>query len=79
MRQVNPVSQHVHVHVVYIGTSYLGHLNSGTTKFVPGKMLIGSLYMLPLLKAHLYSGEMDTVSRSRNQGLTSILGKPFLN
>ena len=36
------------------GTSSLGRLNSGTTKFVPGKMLIGSLYMLLLLKGHIY-------------------------
>ena len=26
------------VHVIYSGTSPLGHLNSGTTKFGPGKM-----------------------------------------
>ena len=35
-------------------------------------------YMLPLLKGHLYSGERDTFSRSQNQGLTSILGKPLV-
>ena len=40
----------------YSGTSPLGHLNSGTTRFGPGKMLIGPLYMLPGLQILLMSG-----------------------
>ena len=40
------------------------------------KMFTSSLYLLPLLKGHLYSGERDTFSRSRHPGLTSIQGTP---
>ena len=42
------------------------------TKFGPGKIQFSlSLYLLPLLKGHFYSGEIDTFWGSRNQGLTS--------
>ena len=61
-------------HVFYSGTSPLGHLYSGDITFGPGKMFIQSLYPLPLLKGHLYSGERDTFSGSRRPVLTSIQG-----
>ena len=34
-------------------------------------------FVTPLLKGHLYSGERDTFSWSRNPGLTSIQGTPY--
>lgn len=51
-----------------------GHLHSGETRFVPEKMFTQSLYLLPLLKGHLYLREKDTISRSQNPALTSIQG-----
>ena len=33
-----------------------------------------TFYLLPLLKGHLYSGERNTFSGSRNAALTSIQG-----
>ena len=44
------------------GDLSLGTLNSRDTKFGRGKMFIQSLYLLPLLKGQLYSGERDTFS-----------------
>ena len=60
----------------YSETSPLGPLNSGDTNFGPGKMFTLSLYLLPLMKGHLYSGERDTFSGSQNPSLTSIQGTP---
>ena len=51
----------------YSGTSPLGHLYSRDTKFGPGKMFTSSLYLLPLLKGHLYLGERDTFVGSKTQ------------
>ena len=67
--------------VYYNGTSPLAQetQNSGDTKFGPGKYkmpTLSLLYLLPLLKGHLYSGERDTFSESRNPGLTSIWVTP---
>ena len=45
---------------------FKGHLHAGITKFGLGKMFTKSLYLLPLLKEHLYSGERGTFSGSRN-------------
>ena len=42
------------------------------TQFGPGKTSTYSLYLLPLLMAHLYSEERNTTSGSQNPGLTSI-------
>ena len=47
-----------------------GHLHSGHTEL--GKMLSKSLYLLPLLRGLLYSGERNTFSGCRNLGLTFI-------
>ena len=51
----------------YSGTSPLGHLYSKDTKFGPGKMFTSSLYLLPLLKGHLYLGERKTFVGSKAQ------------
>ena len=60
----------------YSGASSLGHLYSRDTKYGPGKVFTKSLYLLPLLKKHLYSGERGTFSGPRHLGLTSIQGTP---
>ena len=44
------------------------------TRSGPDKMLAWSLFLLPVLKRHLYSGERGTISASRNPGITSIQG-----
>ena len=45
-------------------------------KFGPGKTSTWSLYLLPILKGHLYLRERDRFSWSWNLGLTSIQGTP---
>ena len=54
-------------------------LHSGDTKInlVPGKSPHNLCILFPLLKGHLYSGERDNFSRSRNLGLTSFQGTPW--
>ena len=46
-------------------------------KFGPGKTFTSSLYLLPLLNGHIYSGKRETCSGSRKPGLTSIQGTPW--
>lgn len=43
----------------------------------PGEMIRYALYLFPLLKEHLYSGEKNTFSGSGNPILTSFQGTPW--
>ena len=54
-------------------------LHSGDTKInlVPEKSSHNLCILFPLFKGHLYSGERDNFSRSRNLGLTSFQGTPW--
>ena len=45
----------------------LDTIYSRDTKFGPGKIFTSSLYLLPLLKGHLYLGERDTFVGSKAQ------------
>ena len=53
-------------------TFFARYLHSVDTKFDPGKTSTYSLYLLPLLKGHLYTRERDTFSGTWN----SIHGTP---
>ena len=59
----------------YSGTLlFKGHIHSGDTKFGPEKMFTLSLYLLPPLKGHLYSGERVTFSASRKVQFNFLSG-----